>query len=114
MKLEWRGDDKLIKGLSEKIQLDLAKKIVKTNGAELDKRMKARAVFTRGFSTGQTRRSISTNLSDGGLTSTTKPNTDYAPYLEYGTRFMSAQPFVRPAWAVQKELFKQDMDRLVK
>ncbi|MDT2640464.1 hypothetical protein P7D31_10090 [Enterococcus dongliensis] len=35
-------------------------------------------------------------------------------YLEYGTRFMEAQPFMGPAYRAQKEIFKRDMDRLVK
>jgi hypothetical protein len=34
--------------------------------------------------------------------------------LEYGTRFMEAQPFVKPAYEVQKEQFKKDLDKLVK
>ena len=36
------------------------------------------------------------------------------PYLEYGTRFMDAQPFVRPAFDEQKEKFKDDMQKLVR
>ena len=112
MKVEWRGTDKLAKKFRSNMELQLAKQIVKTNGAELDRRMKSNAVFTRGYSTGATRRSINTSISDGGLTSTTKPGTHYSPYLEYGTRNMAAQPFVKPSWEVQKELFKRDMDRL--
>jgi len=53
------------------------------------------------------------DLSDGGLTGKVKPTADYAPYLEYGTRFQSAQPFMRPAFNKQKAQFKSDMDKLV-
>lgn len=124
MKLEWRGAGELSKKLRSNIELDLAKKIVKVNSAELDTKMKQNALFKghmemRGGKkifvkpTGQTKRSINTELSNGGLTSTTKPGTEYAPYLEYGTRFMSSQPFVAPSFNVQKEKFKSDMDRLV-
>lgn len=112
MKLEWRGCEELGKKFIDNAKLTLAKQIVKTNGAELDGRMKDKAFFIKGYSTGATRRSISTSMSDGGLTSTTKPGTHYSPYLEYGTRKMDAQPFVKPSWEVQKELFKADMDRL--
>ncbi|OOL82128.1 hypothetical protein BWX42_00145 [Dolosigranulum pigrum] len=70
------------------------------------------AVFTRGYSTGQTRRSIALNRT-GGLEARVKPGTDYAVYVEYGTRFMSAQPFMRPSFNAQKVQFLSDMRRLV-
>lgn len=35
-------------------------------------------------------------------------------YLEYGTRFMDAQPFVRPALEEQASKFKRDMQKLVR
>lgn len=114
MKISISGDTKLIKGLKERMQLDLVKQVVKQNGSELDRGMKAQAVFVKGYSTGQTKRSITTEISDGGLTSTTKPGTHYSPYVEYGTRHMTAQPFVRPAFNAQKEQFKADMDKIVK
>lgn len=112
MKIEWRGGDELAKKLRSNMELDLAKRIVKQNGTELNSRMQREAVFTRGYSIGQTKRSIATEFSDGGLTSTTKPSTEYASYVEYGTRKMQAQPFVIPAFNAQKEQFKRDMDRL--
>lgn len=114
VKVTFNGLDALRKKLSDIKNMEAAKQVVKTNGAELHRRMVSKAVFTRGYSTGQTRRSITTDISDGGMTSTTKPNTDYAAYLEYGTRKMSAQPFVGPAFNEQKEQFKQDLERLVK
>ena len=35
-------------------------------------------------------------------------------YLEYGTRFMDAQPFVQPALEEQLPKFKSDMKKLVR
>lgn len=35
-------------------------------------------------------------------------------YLEYGTRFMDAQPFVQPALEEQSAKFKSDMQKLVR
>jgi HK97 gp10 family phage protein len=35
-------------------------------------------------------------------------------YLEYGTRFMDAQPFVRPAYNEQKAKFIRDMNKLTR
>lgn len=43
-----------------------------------------------------------------------RSNAAYSGYQEYGTRFMAAQPYMRPAaWEVQ-ELFKRDMSDVLK
>ncbi|KXT74894.1 hypothetical protein STRDD10_00607 [Streptococcus sp. DD10] len=65
--------------------------------------------------TGATKRSIS--VSSGKLDRfkyRVMPSTHYAAYVELGTRKMSAQPFIKPAFDAQKEQFKKDMERLVK
>lgn len=120
--VEFRGLDQLVGKLKRNADLGLVKKAVKLNGAELDKRMKRNATFKGHYNskgefvspTGETKRTIETALSDGGFTTTTKPTTHYSYYLEKGTRFMSSQPFVRPSYSVQKKIFIQDMQRLMK
>ena len=47
------------------------------------------------------------------MTAEVEPTADYAPYVEYGTRFMEAQPYLKPAFDDQKEKFKRDMKKLV-
>lgn len=47
--------------------------------------------------TGATRNSIHTSISAGGTAAEIGPTTNYAPYLEWGTRRMEARPFMRPA-----------------
>ena len=49
----------------------------------------------KGYSTGTTKRSIRGETRDGGFTYAEGPSTHYAPYVEFGTRFMDAQPFVQ-------------------
>lgn len=71
-------------------------------------------MFTKGYSTGATKRSIRGETRDGGFTYAEGPTTHYAPYVEFGTRFMDAQPFVRPAFKQQVPIFKSDMKKLVK
>lgn len=51
-------------------------------------------------------------MKDNGLTAESGPTTEYAEYLEYGTRFMEAQPFIKPAFDKQAEKFKRDMKKL--
>lgn len=108
------GLDELETGIKAKLNLDAAKRVVKQNGAELQEKMERKADFKKGYQTGTTKRSIALEIKDAGLTAEVEPGTEYSPYLEYGTRFMEAQPFVKPAHDVQKEQFIADMQRLVK
>ena len=113
-KLEVKGLDKLQKKLKDNVTLDDVKRVVKHNGSQLQQKMMQKADFTRGYATGTTKRSIGLTLKDGNFTAEVEPGTEYSPYLEYGTRFMEAQPFVRPALEEQKEKFKSDMQKLVR
>lgn len=112
--IKFEGLEELKKGLAKRIELDDVKRVVKHNGAGLQQKAQDNADFTKGYATGTTKRSIGLALKDNGLTSAVSPGTEYAPYLEFGTRFMEAQPYLKPAWEVQKELFQRDMSNLVK
>lgn len=108
------GLKELQKRLKENVNLDDVKKVVRTNGSQLQRKMQANADFSKGYQTGTTKRSIDLAITGGGMAAEVEPTTDYSPYLEYGTRFMEAQPFVRPAYEEQAQKFKSDMQRLVK
>jgi HK97 gp10 family phage protein len=64
--------------------------------------------------TGHLKRSIGLEISANGLTATVEPTADYAAYVEYGTRFMDAQPYLKPAYTEQLAKFKSDLSKLVK
>lgn len=107
-----------IKGLQDKlkknVQMSDVKRVVKKNGAEMARKMVTNADFDKGYQTGTTKRSINLEMENSGLTASAGATTEYAEYLEYGTRFMEAQPFVKPAFDEQKEKFKKDMSKLTK
>jgi HK97 gp10 family phage protein len=113
-KITVKGLDKLENALKDNVSMELVKRVVRDNGYELQDKIIENADFTQGYQTGETKRSISLEIQDGGMAAEAGPETDYSPYVEYGTRFMEAQPFVRPAFDEQKELFKKDMQKLVK
>lgn len=113
-KIKVEGLDDLQKALKKNVTMDDVKKVVRHNGQELQRGIQQNADFTRGYATGQTKRSVDLEIKDGGLTADSGPTTEHAPYLEYGTRFMDAQPFVRPAYTEQKAKFKSDMQKLVR
>lgn len=113
-KIKITGLDKLQKALKDNVTMDDVKKVVKTNGSQLQKKMQNNADFVKGYQTGQTKDSIRLELIDQGFTAEVGPTTEHAEYLEYGTRFMQAQQFVGPAFNDQAEKFKRDMQRKVR
>ena len=108
--MEFRGVAQLQKALQKNIGLDAVKRVVKQNGAEMQERAQRNAPVD----SGTLKRSIGMEMSDVGLTTTVAPTAEYAPFVEHGTRFMEAQPFMNPAFVAQKSQFKRDLDKLVK
>lgn len=108
--ITWKGMAQLKKALEKGLKQEAVKKIVKLNGAELQKKAMQRAPVK----TGNLKRSITLNIEDEGLTAAVTPTAHYAPYVEYGTRFMNAKPFLRPSHNEQKARFKHDLERLVR
>lgn len=125
VKLE--GVEELSKALTTKAQLTAAKAVVASNGADLQsktqenmleaykghytwKKGKGR-VFQR--PTGATRRSVTVQIKDNGLTAVVAPHTKYFGYLEKGTRFMEARPTLGPALQYQSLRFVNDLNKLV-
>ena len=62
--------------------------------------------------TGALRNSISTTISNGGLSAEIGPTVHYAPYLEFGTRRMPPQPYMGPAAERCAEAFVQAVESL--
>ena len=113
-KLSVKGISELEKKLKANVTLEDVKTVIRHNGAQLQSKMMQKADFTEGYQTGTTKRSIRLDIEDGGMTAAVEPTTEYSPYLEYGTRYMHAQPFVRPALLEQETKFKADMQKLVR
>ena len=80
-KIKFEGTDKLLKKLKANVTLDDVKKVVRHNGAELQKKIQSNADFTKGYQTGTTKRSVGLEIKDGGLTAESGAETEYAPYL---------------------------------
>jgi HK97 gp10 family phage protein len=113
-KIKVEGLEELMKALKENVSMDDVKRVVRHNGSQMQEKMQRKADFKKGYQTGTTKRSIGLEIKDSGFTAESGPETEYSPYLEYGTRYMEAQPFVKPAYDEQAPKFKRDMDKLVK
>ena len=104
------GTEKLIGALKENADLDLVKKTIRLNATEMQKKAMRKAPVR----TGDLRRAIKLRMADGGFTALVRSEIEYAPYQEYGTRFMTGTPHIRPAFHEQSKQFKKDMSRLMK
>ena len=103
------GMEKLQKKLKKNVRLDDVKRVVRHNGAEMQEKAQRNAPVD----TGTLKRRIGLEITDGGMSAEVEPTAAYAPYVELGTRFMEAQPYLKPAFDEQKEKFKKDMKKLV-
>lgn len=110
MGLRFKGAHELCVALEKKADLGQVKQIVRKHGAELQ----TKAMRNAPVDTGAMKRSISLEIQQGGLSAKIEPKAEYSAYVEYGTRYMEAKPFVGPAFNEQKEEFKRDLDKLVK
>lgn len=90
--------------------------IVKKNGSQMQGKMRKNmnGAYTAGYSTGATARSVTEVYSNAGFKVTVAPHTKYAPYLEYGTRFMTPRPAIRPAFLAQSAIFTNDLKKVFK
>lgn len=108
------GLEELQKQLRKNADLNDVKRVVRQNGSELQRKIQNNADFDKGYQTGTTKRSVGLEINDGGLTAESGPTTEYSEYLEFGTRFMEAQPFVKPALDEQSKQFEKDLKKLAK
>lgn len=84
--------------------------VLKKNADELQRKEKRDVPVDTGF----LKRSITVTSEDKGLTVIIEPTADYARYVEYGTRYMAAQPYVRSNVYEQTKQLKKDMEKFVK
>lgn len=120
-RVEVVGMTALMRKLKDNVTLDDVKRVVKHNGQELQKKAQKHADFRGHYEgkkfvppTGNLKRSIALEMKSNGLTAEVEPGAEYAAYVEFGTRFMDAQPYLKPAYNEQKQKFKSDMDKLTR
>ena len=124
--IKFEGLYELQKKLKENATMNDVKKVVRHHGSQLQRAAQRNADFKGHYvwekgkgkvfkkPTGKLKESITLDFEDGGLTAKVEPTAEYAAYVELGTRFMEAQPYLKPAWEEQSKKFKKDIDKLVK
>lgn len=109
-KVELKGDKELQKMLERCKSKEKIKACVMKSGATLQEYAQGNAPVD----TGNLKRSIGLSMKDGGMTAEVKPSAEYAPYVELGTRFMSAHPYLRPALETAGAEFKANVEKVVR
>lgn len=104
------GDKALFNKLARVASEAQVKEIVKrnTSGMQMEAMQKAPV------DTGNLKRNIEIEITDGGGTGKVSSKADYSGYQEFGTRFMAAQPFMGPAFRKYRNLFVKDLKKLTK
>lgn len=108
--MEFKGLEALTEKLKDGANLDDIKKVVKLNGSEMHRKTQRYAPVD----TGHLKREVKNYIEDDGFTAKTTSEAEYSVYQEYGTRYQSGTPHIRPAFHEQKEQFKRDLNRLMK
>lgn len=112
MKVEIKAEglEKLLEALTSDKKKVAFQKTVAKYSADLHRGATRKAPVDTGF----LKRSINPPaFSDGGMTATVKAMAEYSPYLEYGTRFMAAQPFMEPAFNEIRQEFLNAVQKVV-
>lgn len=104
------GTDVLVKELKKRANMKDVENVVKLNGAEMQAKAQRRASVDTGFM----KRSITLEIRDNGMTAVVKSNAQYSGYVNYGTRFQAANPFMTSSFNEQKLRFIGDLKRLTK
>lgn len=111
MSVEWHGAERLmmaIRGSSRKV-MEQSGKVVKNNAELVQRFAKVYAPRDTGFLESQ----IKTSYPEA-LEAHIDAEAAYSGYQEYGTRFQTGKPFMRPALKVVEPKFKQDMTDVLK
>lgn len=113
--IQLKGIEALQRKIEKKKDLAPVRAVVAKHGALLKAKTisNMNSAYSAGYSTGATARSVTNTLSNGGMTATVAPHTEYFPYLEYGTRFMAARPTLHPAFTYQSIRFLNDLKKVI-
>ena len=84
---------------------DKIKTVVQIAARNIERDAKQRMTDQDAVDTGATRNSIFVSPGTPSFTQQIGPTTEYAPFIEFGTRYMSARPYMIPALEKERKRF---------
>ena len=84
---------------------DKIKTVVQIAARNIERDAKQRMTDQDAVDTGDTRGSISVDPGTPSFSQRIGPETEYAPFIEFGTRYMAARPYMVPALEKERNRF---------
>jgi HK97 gp10 family phage protein len=109
VKIRLEGDKELKKMLKRCKNPEKIKACVKNAGSTMQQTAQRNAPVD----TGTLRRSITLTITNGGMQAEVQPTVHYGAYVELGTRFMNARPYLKPALDKAQAEFKSLVEAAV-
>ena len=104
------GGDEMVRAIRGRFNHDKVATVVKRNTAQAQQTAMRLAAVDTGFM----KRSITMRVDITGLAGYIVASAEYSPYVEFGTRYMGSQPFMRPAAREQAPIFMNDLRNLIR
>lgn len=108
--VQFTGLDALQAKLRRNATMDDVQMVVRSNSGELARNAQRLAPVD----TSKMKNATLMFLENRNMTGGVRVHTDYAAYVDQGTRFMHKRPFVGDSFTLQAQKFKQDIYMLMK
>lgn len=115
-KLKFQGIEQTTDKLGKIADMTAVKAALKKNTVALQKDAIRRmpVTYVKGYSTGFTEQHTNSYISNGDLTGKVIMETNYSQYVELGTRYMAAEPVMKPALNEIYPQFLSDVKKAAK
>ena len=110
MKIDIEGADELVRSIRNRLGADRVVPVIRRNTSQAQ----AKAMRLAAVDTGFMKRSITMRIDITGLAGYIVAGASYSSYVEFGTRYMDSQPFMRPAAREQAPIFLSDLKNLIR
>ena len=104
------GGDEMVRAIRGRFNHDKVATVVKRNTSQAQQKAMRLAAVDTGFM----KRSITMRIDITGLAGYIVAGASYSSYVEFGTRYMDSQPFMRPAAREQAPIFLSDLKNLIR
>ena len=104
------GGDEMVRAIRNRFNEDKVARVVKRNTSQAQQKAMRLAAVDTGFM----KRSITMRIDVTGLAGYIVAGASYSSYVEFGTRYMDSQPFMRPAAREQAPIFLNDLRNLIR
>ena len=99
VKIKLKGVEETQVKFKKLADLTAVKQALKANTNDLQENTIRRmpSTYVKGYSTSYTAKNTNSYITDNGLTGKVVLETNYSFYVEFGTRYMEAEPVLKPA-----------------